>query len=189
MSGSRAVGPLLVAIAAACAPPPDPDPALEEGQPASAELSAAALRNAAYRSDYLEEGRLTLADGRYDDTLRRVHVTMLPRYAVGDLDGDGRPDAAVVLATNTGGSGVFETLVAVLDRDGEPVHAASAYLGDRVRVGRLAIEERLVVLELIEHGPGEPMCCPTVSAERRFRLDGHVLTEVGAKREGSGSDR
>jgi hypothetical protein len=103
---------------------------------------------------------------------------MLPEYAVGNLDGDGAPDAAVLIATSTGGSGTFLDLAAVLNRGNQPASDAIAFLGDRVLVDRVRIRDGEVQLDLTMHGPADPMCCPSVEATRRFRLVDGELVEI-----------
>lgn len=146
--------------------------------PAPAEIPAAELRSASYPSTYLEEGSVRLENGAYEDAARRTAVFLLPEYAVGDLDGDSVPDAAVLLATNTGGSGTFHDLVAVLNRDGQPEAAAAIFLGDRVPTERIRIVEGTIELDVTMHGPGDPMCCPSVDVTRRFRLEDGALQEI-----------
>ena len=141
-------------------------------------LTAEVLGNTVYLMDLVEEGAVPLVNGRFQDTARRVQTVMLATYATGDLDGDGWLDAAVVLATSTGGSGTFGHLAAVLNRDGEPANVASLFLGDRLKVEQVAIEGGDILLALIVHGPSDPMCCPSVPAERRYRLSGDELIEV-----------
>lgn len=165
-----AAGLALVAIACGREGPP-----ADGGTP---ELTAAALRSATYESQYLDDGVVRLEDGMFADTARRTVVSLLPEYAVGDLDGDGAPDAAVILATNTGGSGTFRDLAIVLNRSGEPASGASLFLGDRVLVDRIGIVEGEIRVDLTMHGPADPMCCPSLAANRRFRLVGGILTEM-----------
>jgi hypothetical protein len=142
------------------------------------ELSAAALRNASYPLPYVEEADISLIDGKFEDVSRRIVTLFVPEYAVGDMDDDGLPDAAVVLSTNTGGSGVFQDLAAVLNRDGRPASVATAFLGDRVPVDRIFIVEGEIHVDLTVHGPGDAMCCPTLSVTRRFRLSEDALREL-----------
>ena len=52
----------------------------------------------------------------------------------GDINNDGAPDAAVVLAASGGGSGTFYSLEAVVNQYGKPVDIASISLGDRIVV-------------------------------------------------------
>lgn len=155
--------------------------AREDSQPPStppAELSAAILRSAAYSSQYVEEGEVRLVDGIFEDTARRVIVFFLPEYAVGDLDGDGVADAAVLLSTSTGGSGTFQDLAVVLNNAGTPSNEATVFLGDRVPVDRIRIVDGEIQLDLTMHGPADPMCCPSVEATRRFRLVEGELVEI-----------
>lgn len=163
----------LAAALLACGPgdaPPPPDRAPE--------LSAAVLRSARYASQYVDEGEIQLERGFFEDTARRVVAVMLPEYAVGNLDGDGAPDAAVLIATSTGGSGTFLDLAAVLNRGNQPASDAIAFLGDRVLVDRVRIRDGEVQLDLTMHGPADPMCCPSVEATRRFRLVDGELVEI-----------
>ncbi|MCL7959058.1 MAG: LppP/LprE family lipoprotein [marine benthic group bacterium] len=161
----------ISACAAEDVPMPPPPP----------ELSAASLRSAVYASQHVEEGEIRLVQGAYRDTARRVSVFFLPEYAVGDIDSDGAPDAAVVLATTTGGSGTFLDLALVLNRDGQPVNAATRFLGDRVPVDRIRIVEGEVQVDLTMHGPADPMCCPSLEVTRRFRYESAEVVEIGTR--------
>lgn len=171
---------LLVTVAA-CAR--DEEPALRS----RAELSAAILRSATYRSQYVEDGEVALHGGVFRDTASRVGVFFQPEYATGDLDADGVPDAAVVLATTTGGSGTFHDLAVVLNREGQPIHSATLFMGDRVPVDRIRIVEQEIQVDLTMHGPADPMCCPSVRTTRRFRLQDGILREVTPGSEGADS--
>jgi hypothetical protein len=128
---------------------------------------------------------VTLDRGVFRDTANRVAVFFQPEYASGDLNSDSVPDAAVVLASTTGGSGTFLDLVLVLNQGGRPVHAASLFLGDRVPVDRIRIVDREIQVELTMHGPADAMCCPSVRATRRFRLEDGLLLEVTPAEEGA----
>jgi len=142
------------------------------------ELSAAILRSAVYTSQHVDEGEVRLERAFFEDRSRRLMVFFQPEYAVGDLDADGAPDAAVLLATSTGGSGTFHDLAVVLNRGGQPLNAATAFLGDRVLVEMLRILEGEIQLDLTMHGPADPMCCPSVEATRRFRYVDGELVEI-----------
>ena len=140
-----------------------------------ARLSDAALANAVYL-DGLQTGEtVQLTDGQYTDTEEYLHMELLNLRAYGDLDGDGVDDAAVLLATNTGGSGVFVDLAVVLDRGGRPQETARFFLGDRVKPERMTINSGLIELALVVHGPDDALCCPTEHVVWRFRLVGSDL--------------
>ncbi len=134
------------------------------------------LQNAEYLSDYTDAGRVALMDGRYEDPEEGITVALVDSLvAYGDLTGDGLDEVALVLATNMGGSGVFLDLAVVADRDGVPVNVAVIDLGDRIRVESMEIRDRQVVLDMIVHGPGDPMCCPTRHATEKYGLHGEEI--------------
>ncbi len=148
-------------------------------------LTPEQLRNAEYSLPLLgeEDTAIRLADGEgsiaYGEGATEREYAGIDNDAVafGDLDGDGIADAAVVLFTSGGGSGTFKYLVAVLDRDGEPVQAARAYLGDRVPVRSLAITGGRIVAETVTHRAGDGLCCPTLEITRDFALRGGEMAE------------
>jgi hypothetical protein len=96
----------------------------------------------------------------------------------GHLDTDKAEDAAVVMAVSGGGTGTFYYLHAALNRDGEPVPTASVLLGDRVPVNSVTVSDGMIVVKLREHGPDDPLCCPTVEATRTYALRGQTLDLV-----------
>ncbi|MCY4114092.1 MAG: hypothetical protein OXG33_09180 [Chloroflexi bacterium] len=148
-------------------------------------LTLEQLRNAEYRLPLLGEENtpIRLEDGEgsiaYGEGATERDYTGIDNdtVAFGDLDGDGIADAAVVLFTSGGGSGTFKHLVAVLDRDGEPVQAARTYLGDRVPVRSLTIAGGRIVAETVTHRAGDGLCCPTLEITRDFALRDGKLAE------------
>ena len=137
-------------------------------------LDPALLRNAEYELEYATSGRVRLTDGQYEDHEARLAVN-LSLTAVGDLDRDGAVDAAVILVTNTDGSGIFEDLAAVLNHNGQAVPTPPVTLGDRVKIHALNIEGGTVVVAMTTHAADDPMCCPTVEATKTFKLvDGRL---------------
>ena len=129
------------------------------------------LRNGTYQGIYEEP--VQLADGKYEGEpfveggASRPTVTFVS-HAFGDLNGDGSTDAAVALVENSGGSGVFWYLAAMINQDGEPVNAATHFLGDRWQVQSMAITDGEIVLNAVTHGPDDPMCCPSVEKSLTF---------------------
>jgi hypothetical protein len=145
----------------------------------SSSLDDAALGNGFYcSSDIISEGPVRLAGGSWsaEDAEGKQTLELGPPRARGDLDGDGREDAAVILLGSGGGSGVFVDLAVVLDRNGVPVHAASAPLGDRVQVHEIRIEGTDILVDVTQQGPGDPACCPTQKTTRKFHFaDGRLV--------------
>ena len=145
---------------------------------ATQRLTLEQLRNAEYHLPLLgdQDTPIRLVDGTgtlvYGEgaTERETVGLIDDAVAFGDLDGDGNADAAVAVYTSGGGSGSFIYLVAVLDRNGAPAQAARVYLGDRVRVGSLSISDGRVRAQILAHGPGDGLCCPSVRTTSTFAL-------------------
>ncbi len=137
-------------------------------------LSLSDLQNAEYTSEWTTGGTARLSGGEYRERAApgsaMQTVIRLVETTFGDLDGDGAEDAAVVLATNGGGSGTFYDLAIVLNQNGEPVHVTSTSLGDRIKLNSLSIENEQVVVDYIGPGPNDPACCPTQAVVKRFGL-------------------
>lgn len=134
--------------------------------------------NMAYSSEFTGSGSATLVDGEYrapagPGSATEIVVRLTDDVAYGDLNG--QPSAAVVLVSSGGGSGSFYTLHAVQTVDGEPTDIASTLLGDRIQVGKLAIEDNLIVVDMITQGPDDPMCCPTQTVVQAYALVGSQL--------------
>jgi diadenylate cyclase len=87
-----------------------------------------------------------------------------------DLDGDGRNDAAVVLASEAGVTCTFVDLFAVLDKEAGPLTRGPASLGDRVKVDSIRVVDRAIKLHLLTHGPDDPLCCPTQPSVETYML-------------------
>jgi heat shock protein HslJ len=148
-------------------------------------LTEEALKNSAYYSEWPEDGIAQLTDGEYRKPIVEGSATelviRLMDVVFGDLDGDGVSDAAVILITDPGGSGTFFELAAVVNRDGNPEHVATVSLGDRAQIEALSIEAGQVVVEMITHGPDDPMCCPTQQVVQTYALQGNELVQVSSE--------
>lgn len=150
--------------------------------PTAVPLSLDVLKNAEYPSEYPASKKAKLTNGAYEEAQPRatakITLKMLDVFATGDLNGDGVPDAAVVITASTGGSGVFFDLYAVLNERGTPKPLAPILLGDRVKVNAAAIRANEIALDMIVHGPKEPQCCPTLTATRTYKLQADQLVST-----------
>jgi hypothetical protein len=147
-------------------------------------LGFAALGAATYHG-ILDEA-ITLAGGVYEGEpfvtggASRPTVTLLAEpLAYGDLDEDGQADVAVVLVSNSGGSGTYVYLAVVESRDGEPFNVATMLLGDREQVKSLVVENGRLVAMLLSHAENDPECCPTLEIVREFRLEQGKFLDSG----------
>ena len=155
-------------------------PSLGEIKSASGTLTSDDLKNGKYQSEFAASGTVELHDGIYKEKIvpgssTELMVTLSDKMAFGDLNGDGKEDAAVILVTDPGGSGTFLYLAAVINQNGSPNNVASQLLGDRVKVKSLSIRSGEITVEVIKHGPGDPLCCPTLETTQDYRLQGNKL--------------
>ena len=153
--------------------------------PATPPLTVDQLRNGTYLSEYVSGGKVTLKNGKYEQSTgagatQKVVVVMIEPVAMGDLNGDKVSDAAVILATNTGGSGTFYDLHAVLNEGGKPVDVSYVLLGDRVQIKSLTIRDGVIEVSMITHGPKDPLCCPTLPVTQSYKLQNGKLVPAQA---------
>jgi peptidoglycan/xylan/chitin deacetylase (PgdA/CDA1 family) len=147
-------------------------------------LAWGTLRNTGYPNEWPSEGIAQLEDGEYreqylPDSATEMVINLAPYRLFGDLNGDGVEDAAVILIAAPGGSGTFYYLSAVLNQDGQPRPLPSQFLGDRVYIRDLSIDEGLVRVELDIAGPDDPVCCPTDHRRQAYAVEGEKLVLVG----------
>ncbi|MEW6180574.1 MAG: Gmad2 immunoglobulin-like domain-containing protein [Chloroflexota bacterium] len=184
---------ILLGMAAACnlpsgfgqpaeateTPVPTASPTVQETETATpALLSPELLENMEYTLPAGADGepvsfRLTnglFQRGEDPASMDFMQVRLGDALAFGDLNGDELPDAAVLLAVNYGGTGVFVWVVAVVNRSGSGEQAGVYFIDDRPVVERLAIEAGQIELEGLIHGPNDPGCCPNQPVRRALRL-------------------
>jgi hypothetical protein len=159
-----------------------PEPVLPSVTPPG--VDEAMLANLAYKLEVIAQtlpdsgGTAVLADGHfeqgYQDAAGGVSVDLI-RSAKSDLNGDGVEDGLALLAVNTGGSGTFIYLVAVINQDGNPEQTATLLLGDRVDIQSLEVKDGRVQAAILTHAPDDPLCCPSLQATREYRLENDKL--------------
>ena len=159
-----------------------PQPVLPTATQAPA-LSLDLLRNGNYKSP--DWGEFQLTDGIYyrtpptsQESSEAYTTRMLDTVLYGDLNSDSVPDALVFLATQSGGTGHFVEMAAVLNQDGSPSNVLTLYLGDRVVVESGTIQDGLITLQMRVQGPNDGMCCPSQSVTWTFRLEDGQLVKL-----------
>jgi Tol biopolymer transport system component len=157
-------------------PSPVPPPPTATPTP----LSIESLRNAEYQTELTKSGKAKLTDGTYSEpaapgAASLVTVQLGERIMLADLNGDGSVDAVVTLIVQSGGSGTFQFLAAVLNDNGSPKHIASVSLGDRIQVQELSFQAGEIQVKMLAHGAKDAVCCPTLAVTRRYKLDGAKL--------------
>jgi heat shock protein HslJ len=145
--------------------------------------------NATYTG--IEEDPVALSGGVHEGEpfvpggASRPRLALVPGFWLsGDLEGDGAPEAIVLLDASSGGSGT-NVYVAALSRDGSRVvERGTAHVGDRVQVRGARVDGDRVVLDVVQAGPTDALCCPGEKATRAFGLEGEALVEVESRTTG-----
>ena len=138
------------------------------------------IRNSTVKG--LFDDPVTLRNGRWEGEPYVVGGASRPTAGVieglsvaGDLDGDVVGETVAFLWSATGGSGT-RNYIAVFARTRSGIDNRSTLLiGDRVKLREVRISEGQVEVDVVEHGPNDAMCCPTVEATRVWRYDGRDL--------------
>jgi heat shock protein HslJ len=146
------------------------------------------LANMEYKSEWTQSGTAPLVDGEYREpaapgSATETVVTLTEQVAYGELNG--QDAAAVVLVTDPGGSGTFYDLAIVMEEGGQPVNVATTSLGDRVQIQALTIVGNEIVVEMVNQGPDDPMCCPTQQVVQTYALEGNELVQTSSRVIGS----
>lgn len=104
------------------------------------------------------------------------------RVAFGDLNNDGAVDAALALDWLIGFNNVHQHLVLVLNREGEPQQVAHEALGSVAEsaLQRLSISNGEVAAEMLNRGPNDPRCCPSIPCTRVFQASDRSATGIVA---------
>jgi heat shock protein HslJ len=108
-------------------------------------------------------------------------------HLTGDLDQDGADEALVHLTYSSGGTGNFGYLAVMGREGGEVAQEAIGPVGDRVQIRAARIDGRSVVLEVLQAGPGDGMCCPRQLETRTFGIQSGKLVETDIKVTGTAS--
>ncbi len=146
-------------------------------------LTSDALMNGVYQAKWSLIGKVKLTNGIYTESFipgssTQIVVKLGEPIAMGDLNGDGVDDAAVILISNPGTAGTYYDLAAVVNIEGVPYNIAGDPLGESIRVKSLSVTAGVIKVEMVAHGPRDPLCCPTLPVTRNYRLQGNQLVPV-----------
>jgi hypothetical protein len=136
----------------------------------SAPVAAPDAANASFQ---IEKTAVVLANGRAEAPVApgsaAKAVTTLAAKAVGDLDGDGRDDVAVVLIHEPGGSGSFTYVAVVLNATTGARTTNTVLIGDRVAGQAVRLDGKTVVIDYLDRRAGEAFAvAPSVPTTKRF---------------------
>jgi heat shock protein HslJ len=183
----------LTIIGNGCTPreePSDQEPANDRRvQPATSAPAPtwSELAGATYSGIPDLPANVTLVNGRWEGPpivpggTSALALTLAPSFRLsGDLDADGGDEAVVLLAQSAGGSG--ENLyLAVMGRQAAGLRqVAAAPIGNRVQIRRARTDQNRVILDVVQLGESDAMCCPGELAERIWALESAGLRELAS---------
>lgn len=136
------------------------------------------LSQASYKLDMAATGTVTLTDGFYtepmaDGSASELTVSLTDYVAVGDLNGQFA--VAAVITADPGGSGTFYYLSLFTAGDSGLVNTSTILIGDRVVINAIDITQNTVVLDMVQAGPDDALCCPTEHVMNVYELQGSEL--------------
>lgn len=151
------------------------------------EVSIDTLENMIYEIQAIKEvlpengGQVRLIDGYFEaaqpNSAANINVKLL-KHAIGDLNRDSLDDGIALLSVETGGSGTFIYLVATTNLQRQPVQAAEYFLGDRVKIYSLRIENAVLHVDMQTHKETDPACCPSESITKKFVIEDEKFVEI-----------
>lgn len=138
------------------------------------------LGNATYKG--IADEPVTLSNGHWEGAPYMEGGASRPRigligdlYFTGDLDADGQQETVAILWQSAGGTG-SNIYIAVMksEKDGYE-NVATTLVGDRVKLRGGKIDSGKIILDVLQAGKNDAMCCPTEIATRGWALmDGQL---------------
>lgn len=146
---------------------------------ASAVLTEATIMNAEYLSPMLQQP-IQMVDGKFVGLVDGVELTarIQPAIQFGDLNADKVNDTAFLLAEDTGGTGVFVSLIVVYSQGDVYRQAQGVLIDDRPVVNSMVIEDGMVKVTGLIHGPNDPMVNPTTLFAAEYTLFGERVVKT-----------
>lgn len=151
------------------------------------DVSIETLENMIYEIQAINEvlpengGQVKLKDGYFEaaqpNSASDIKVKFI-NNAIGDLNRDSLDDGIAILSVETGGSGTFIYLVTITNQQGQPVQAAEYFLGDRVKINSLRIENEALHVDMQIHKETDPACCPSESITKIFMIEDEKFVEI-----------
>ena len=120
----------------------------------------------------LEGGRATVSYGGASANT----FTLQNRVAQGDLDADGDQDIVAHIVERTAGTGVFHFVVPVINDEGTAVARQPVWVGDRVVMDRISVQDGLIEVSLFDRALDEPFTI--ISRHTMLEIDVSAATPL-----------
>jgi hypothetical protein len=134
---------------------------------------------------YIIDGAaITLVDGKATidsapGSAEKTTTQIFGQPTVGDINGDGKNDAAVILIQTTGGSGTFYYAAAALNTGHGTVGTNAIFLGDRIAPQTMNVMDTIVTVNYADRGANEPMStAPSIGISKYLVLGSSTLYDA-----------
>jgi len=152
-------------------------------------LSKRSLRNLTYKNEVANFGSALLKDGKFTESVEpgsasKIVVKLSETFTYGEINGERA--VAVILVTNSAGSGVFYDLGIITEQMKKSDKVSTINLGDRIKIDSIVFNNDTVFVDLLTQADGEPMVTHSKREIRKFivRQNGSI-EEVKKKQENS----
>jgi heat shock protein HslJ len=154
----------------------DPGPSQQISPPTIEEIGDATIEGIYDHPVLLEDGTFE-GEPFEEGGASRPRVKLLDFYRAGDMNGSGVDETAAFLSESSGGSGTVLYLAIMGRHEEEIKNLGTALVGDRVQIRDARVEKGTLLLDVLQAGPDDAMCCPGELATRAWKLGGHDLVE------------
>lgn len=134
-------------------------------------------------ANYIVNGaQVSLVDGKaITGTDQKTSTAVFGEPVLGDLNGDGVNDAALIITQDSGGSGVFYYVAAAINTKNGAQGTNAMLLGDRIAPQNSEIKDGQIIANYADRKIGEPMTtAPSVGVSQYFALNGTTLEKTFA---------
>ena len=132
-------------------------------------------QNATY---VIENVAVTLINGKAESNNQNTKTTtkIFGDPTIGDLNGDAKNDAAIMITQDMGGSGTFYYVAAAINTNSGARGTNAVFLGDRIAPQNIEIKNSQIIANYADRNPGQAMSTePSLAVSTYLSLDGLVL--------------
>ena len=156
-------------------------PTITQTSPSPQPTPDKAYLNATYQIDGQP---VSLVDGKNETvaapgSASKIITQVVGAQAFGDINNDGKEDAALFLSQDGSGSGTFYYVAIALQTENGYQGSNAILLGDRIVVQTIAINDHMVNVQYKDRRPDEPMSAdPTQIVNHTYQWSDGTLQEV-----------
>ena len=141
------------------------------------------VKNLYFPSEFAVDGYIQLSDGSYkekydEQSTSELIIGLTDNISLGDLNGDEINDITAILISDPGGSGTFYYLHIIINGYFYLYSSFEDFLGDRVKIESLSIEDQKIYIEMVAHKEDDALCCPTDEISRVFIIEDDELLKL-----------